>query len=207
MTPNPPDKRYPWRLFFTSFLLLECAVWFWMSITDYRGSIGFWTMRTGIMFVVGQVFFILPGSIAYSMIWCVVARRFGRQFGWAASLIISSVLIALSVYSALPSIRIRALIGEEAWREAHAEVFHQWEAHTIRGYLREGVITGPPVLIETIAKHCGLKKVRCHIGEVIAALPRDLLPHDLPEEVVVYRSGRCVFYRDPEDGEIYFHEL
>jgi hypothetical protein len=217
MTAEPPRKRWPWPLFLTGIFLLECATWFWMSDTDYSGSPKYATFGTSAEFIFGQIYFLLlPLSAGYSIIFCLIARRFSHVFAWAALLLISSVLIALSAYSALPSTRVRAVIGDEAWREARLESFHQWESHTYspRNWL-EGVISGPPDLPEIISKHCGLKKERIPFGSLIPFLPVDLLKklnrQPLPDALEVYVRKSCpfpyLFYRYPENGKIYFHVL
>ena len=206
--------RFPWFLLCTSAILFECATWFWMSGIEYTASPQSTTFTTQPSFILGQVL-LFPLAGLYGAIFVVAAIQYGRVWAWPGMIAISSILAAFSVHSALPSSRIRPVIGDVAWRNTRLEELQEGEPHRNAWSELLGVLSGPPGLLEDISSYRKLRREEASFDTMLTILPPNVLnalPQPLDETHTsrfceVYGSADSLFYRYPGNGKIYFKVL
>ena len=132
------------------------SAWFGMSATDYDGALDWSTFRTAGWFILGLPF-IAGFAALYSALFCLVAIRKSQTLAWVALVVVSAVLFMLSIYCALPSTRVRYVVGEAACRVGRLEQLRVSDSFN-DGITTRGVISGPDELIEIIREHRPLER-------------------------------------------------
>ena len=172
-----------------------------MAIVRYEESVTVFPFVTHGWFIFSFVF-IFAVSAAYSAAFCFASRWIGQKLAWLLMLSVSFVLISLAVRSALPSRRIRAVIGEEASRLSKVEQLHIIDSFS-DGLTYVGIIAGPEEAIDAISRYRPLKQ---EAGSYrLLELQWYFEGHNLPDSGLVYYDDHGCFYYQAESRKIYFY--
>jgi hypothetical protein len=204
MTNNKSSKTKTFIFLSVGVVLCLVAAWFTMSLLDYSSTGGF-PFRTGGWFILGM-FMIGPISIGYASLFLLISRRTGKAIAYSAMGVISAVLIALAVHSALPSTRLEPVIGKEALNVATIERLRTMDSFN-EGIYFAGVLTGPPELMDLIVAHRSLEQSTYHSASQNIPLGtfRNQLPDiEIPDIVEVFSDERASFLPGPDKKYVYF---
>jgi hypothetical protein len=202
---TPCSQRQKYSLLATGVVLFLAALWFWTSGMLYTPATAYFPFRTSGWFVL-----VLPLTLTLAFGYAGVFWLFSRWTGvlaqWCLLLVCSAALITVSIPPALPSSRLRRVLGEEAAQQANMEYLSVHDSlEDARLYV--GKVSGPETLLQSVIAYHSLDK---HEAVDINRLKWTFEDDALPEKATAYRNDFPLvpewgyFYFNPENKRLYF---
>ena len=180
---------------------MTVALWFAMSATDYDVGTTVFPFRTSGWFLLGLPFFTLPFSFGYAALFCFLSRRKGRNIAWPTMLAVSAAIIVGSVYSALPSTRIRAILGRDAAAETTLEALQCQDSFN-DGITYFGKLIASERTVEKLARRRSLAR---HSSRSLSPLISRFNDDALPKHGTAYAGNNWLLYFNADTRSLYFY--
>jgi len=188
-------------MFITAALFMCAAVWFAMSASNYDARTTRFPFRTSGWFILGLPFFTIPLSLGYSALFCFLSRRKGRKIAWVTMLGVSAAILVSSVYSALPSTRIRAILGRDVAAETTLEALRCQDSFN-DGIAWFGKLLASPKTVEKLVRRLSLAR---QSPSSLSPLLSCFEDEALPRYATAYSGEDWLLYFDPDTQRLYFY--
>ncbi|MCE9532237.1 MAG: hypothetical protein K8T89_14125 [Planctomycetes bacterium] len=177
------------------------AAWCWldMSTADYRAGGFFGGRTTAGWFVIGSPF-LLVFALGVSLVFSLIARRFGTRVGWACLLVVFVPLTAIAYFNTTPAARVRAALdldppaGTQIFRIAQFDSFNE-------GISIYGVCSADAPFVDKLIAAKGLKPSDPH-GLLPGGMQEESIP---PENAAAYSGNRLAIFYDADLSRLYFY--
>jgi hypothetical protein len=193
----------PLSVLIPAFVLFLVLIWFTLAGVDYDGTQPIPSFTTAGWFILGSPCIVLL-SVGFAK---VVVALSGKRYWYFGQVLMAAavVMTGLVIWLKLPANLVSSIIGSDL---AEGVAIHRLRVLDSfnDGSSISGVISGREGLLESIVDRKSLKlvpsvmprQVKMTLGEPVPDANTVIRPD------MAYVDKRCEFYRDPDNGRIYF---